>query len=983
MAWLLTLACLAGIPGILVFMATSRYYLVREDENIFELKMKLQQSANQAMSSKNSEQFWCRHFYDQFKIFRQEHTSYEEMKAWVYQQRKTYQNEFELISWNAAGEQTDITFETEFSKDDWQKILRTLASIYYLARQKPPGIEAKEYQETAKKILGPQFFYSLFSGHTTLNDMHFAWLDSSGNKPPIAFYMTGQGAFLLQFDVKNLSRRLPMKNSIGQFVADSDIVLGATDAHSSSGLWLSSDIPEQGRKHVVNQLSKFGQSYNSFSESEGYYMAYQYIDTNLSIFAIRPIIFKQGSIVLRSALAVLIYLLLTLPVIIHTIRTILLKEPGRISIKFRLAFLFIFATGIPLLALSIISQEHYSHKRHAQMMKAHDQTTSMLLNFDARYTAFLRNQALRIDTFFGNLKPMFLQRAFNQKAYEIINKELRKIRPVAYYLLASETTIIGTRAGCYPYGGTIDNATLILEESPEKSSPGETAINDMLMANMVAKKVMSDLNRTELPNQIISRLEIIAESLFQKTFTEITHSVLSKRGYISRWGLGQTEDMAYFGFLSLKNPVITDYILMAFWQPEGLQKIYLEENIPHVNRNPHGLRLVTRSIIAAEFMPEQGGKNAQIEAFSQRIGQKPTEEIELIKVEGKEYIAVGLNGRQLDNYQLVGLYPLDVIELTIDSQKSELLLLGFFSLLLALGLAHILSQSFVKPLISLREGALAIQNRDFDHRIKDYNADEFGHIAQIFNHTMIGLEELRVARIVQDSLFPRDSYEHNEFIVFGKSVSMSELGGDYLDFFKISEDEFAVLIADVAGHGVGASLVMAMAKAAVISCSESLNAPAQLMNRLHNMLMSFKKRGQRKMMTFQYLFMNAATAKGIYSNAGGWSPLILRNDRKTIDELKLEGPLIGSFKKASFSERVFSINKGDGVVFYTDGFIESADAQGKMLGFDGFKQLLLNAFDTDPKTFYDNIYQLYQQFTNSADAQDDTTIIIMYRRTSN
>ena len=97
---------------------------------------------------------------------------------------------------------------------------------------------------------------------------------------------------------------------------------------------------------------------------------------------------------------------------------------------------------------------------------------------------------------------------------------------------------------------------------------------------------------------------------------------------------------------------------------------------------------------------------------------------------------------------------------------------------------------------------------------------------------------------------------------------MNELGGDYLDFIKISDNQFSILMGDVAGHGVGAAVIMAMAKAGILSSTSYLTSPLELITRLHQLIYSSKTKKQKKIMTFQYLFIDGNDGEGIYTNAG-------------------------------------------------------------------------------------------------------------------
>ncbi|EKD84189.1 MAG: hypothetical protein ACD_39C00192G0001, partial [uncultured bacterium] len=236
-------------------------------------------------------------------------------------------------------------------------------------------------------------------------------------------------------------------------------------------------------------------------------------------------------------------------------------------------------------------------------------------------------------------------------------------------------------------------------------------------------------------------------------------------------------------------------------------------------------------------------------------------------------MVLGFNGKHLSRYKILGLYPLDRLDRMIAGQRTDLVMLALFCLLLAAWLAQILSQSFLDPLNSLQKAALAIEKRDFRHRVGDLGKDEFGETATIFDEVMVGLEELEVAKVVQESLFPQSALHGGRFSVYGKSLTMAELGGDYFDYFSVDDNNLAALLGDVAGHGVGAALIMAMAKAGIAKCHEQLKSPVKLLERLHELIYGSKTRKQKKIMTFQYITAECGSGKAVYSNAGGCSPI--------------------------------------------------------------------------------------------------------------
>jgi hypothetical protein len=101
---------------------------------------------------------------------------------------------------------------------------------------------------------------------------------------------------------------------------------------------------------------------------------------------------------------------------------------------------------------------------------------------------------------------------------------------------------------------------------------------------------------------------------------------------------------------------------------------------------------------------------------------------------------------------------------------------------------------------------------------------------------------------------------------------MADLGGDYYDYFSIDDSRFAVLLGDVAGHGVGPSLIMAMAKPPFCAAKNFMISTADN-QQSHHLICTTRSKRQRKIMTFQYLCFDKTMALGI-RNAGDAHPCL-------------------------------------------------------------------------------------------------------------
>ncbi len=976
LGWLLLVTCLAGIPAALVFMATARSYQVAEDELAFNLRMQMQQATCEAMRSTSQEEFWCRYFHEKFVEFKDAGASTTEIIGWLNAQRQIFPGEFDFVFWDETGRQLAMTCKGGYSEAEWREVFWVLSSYGPFITNISYRGRVKGDIETVRRILGRQTLSAMFSGLTDPRTYSLAWLDSSGVKPLVASYFLECGGAVILFDKNRFKEHSGLKHSIKVLAERSQMLFGIVEGSNSNKSTWQTDGRAASSEFIQAFAACENQSLN-FYELPGHYMGYQYLSPELRLFGVVPRHLTQSGIMLRALLVATGFLVLMLPFLHYTWQTMLRQQPGRASIRRKVAFLFLFACGIPLLAMAIISQELYSHKRLTLMADAQQNSVEMLLSFDRRYSSALKNVGLQLDKFFTDWRDKARGNVLNENLINVVASHIALLDTENYFVVASSSRIIGARDGLVIYSGSMDDIRIDQEASTLRRKLSQYSLADLQTANLVGKKIMSDLNRVEIPGKALDRIEIVAESLLQKSFIEITHSIIDNIGHINQWGFGYLKDLTYFKFLSVAERDITDYLIMIFWKPQVFQNNFLVTALPQANRNPHGFRLMAFNRLSSRFVGKVEDPEGVVSEFARRAGQKPTEEIELLRLNGEEYIAVGFSGRYLEFFQIIGLYPVRNIDRIISNQKTELLLFGLFSLLLAAGLAQLLTRSFVTPLSELRQGALAIENRDFSHRIKNIGHDEFGEVAGIFNHIMVGFEELEVAKIVQESLFPKPDFEHNRFRIFGRSISMGELGGDYFDFFKIDESSFAVLMGDVAGHGVGAALIMAMAKAGILSSGDQLTSPKTMMSSLHQMVLASKSSRQKKVMTFQYLFMNSNSGEGLYANAGACSPFIYRRSTGAMEELKQAGAALGAFKKAVYGEVPLNMQSGDAMIFYTDGIVESRDRAGAEIGYDGLQKMLQECYDPDPAIYYQNIFSRYTSHIAGQEAQDDLTLIIM------
>ncbi|MBU1105074.1 MAG: SpoIIE family protein phosphatase [Candidatus Riflebacteria bacterium] len=411
-----------------------------------------------------------------------------------------------------------------------------------------------------------------------------------------------------------------------------------------------------------------------------------------------------------------------------------------------------------------------------------------------------------------------------------------------------------------------------------------------------------------------------------------------------------------------------------------LQHDFLNQQINSLERNPLGLKFIYSNDFAFYRDNLSISDSPWFSEIFRKTREHPAVEPLFTSIDGKDYVYAGMHSQNLEYLYFYAFYPLEKIDAQIAEEQRFMLSAGIVTIILLIGLALVFSASFVSPLLALQAGAIAIRKRDFSYRLSEVADDEFGEMARVFNNSMADFEELSLAGIVQARLLPQQGISDARFDLFGKSIPMTELGGDYFDYFQTDSSNYAIMAGDVAGHGVGASLIMAMAKAGVMRCHDCLHDPAAVLARLHQIIHETRTKVQRKIMTFQYLYYNADSGAGVYANAGACSPILVDRENSETQELNLSGPVLGGFKKSRFSNLDLNMASGQALVFYTDGIIETMNTDGREIGYEGFKQMLLDCYDADASRYYDNVYSSYIKWLGTNEPQDDLTLIILIRK---
>lgn len=236
--------------------------------------------------------------------------------------------------------------------------------------------------------------------------------------------------------------------------------------------------------------------------------------------------------------------------------------------------------------------------------------------------------------------------------------------------------------------------------------------------------------------------------------------------------------------------------------------------------------------------------------------------------------------------------------------------------------------------------------------------------------------ELELSQVVQKALLPQQVPEIFGLEIAAFSRPAEIIGGDYFDFFRFGDGSHGLAIADVAGKGVSASLLMASVQIALHSLVPLSESPADVLrqlNRLFSHNINFT--------TFVTLFLGSfdpGTQTLTYSNAGHNPPLVFckqPNGRDPISWLRPTGPAIGLVDEFPFTFEKSVLSPGDTLLLYTDGVTEAMDLQKEQFGEERLAALVQQKSGLSAKEMVRALRQALYEFTAGKPLADDTTIV--------
>lgn len=619
------------------------------------------------------------------------------------------------------------------------------------------------------------------------------------------------------------------------------------------------------------------------------------------------------------------------------------------SIRWKLTGLFIIANTAPLAIMGFISHDYLHNKNEAMHNELKTDLSKFIRNFDSRFPLIKDEISEFLNQNLDTLNQKRTSQSLSQIELNEIKKNYEKFNPTEVYLISSATqTIIAHKESSSSIAQKIDFIPAL----------GAAVIK-------FCNGILISRNKNDMFSSILSPDD---SDFVRRSFRDSRQ--------ITPVNMGQIQKLCYWFILGNRIEYATDHFLILMWERERLQEYFLDKYIERANMNLNGFRLHAETLSGARVWHAGGGISADLRQQLHRAAGFRDSISGTVMQKDMEVIFAAQRGRNLDNIILAATCPKHIITGRIKATGNIIAFGGALSILLTLIICHVISGQFLLPIRNLKEATTAISQHKFNHRIPVTDEDEFGRLNMVFNRVIEGMGELEIARIVQESLFPGNHFKAGNYQIYGKSVVMTTLGGDYYDCLPMDNNKWGVVIGDVAGHGVPAGLMMAMAKAGVLmSGPEEKTDPAKLTSHLHQIFFAIKNDRLKRMMTFQYYVVDPEKYEFSFANAGHCFPVLLNPAAGTAEFIEHISTPLGIGPKARYKNYTFNVKPGEALVLYTDGIAEAKNAQGEEFGFEKLKPLFLNCYDPDPEIFYQRVYAAYNAWSNQPD--DDLTLIMI------
>ncbi|MGD9347017.1 MAG: PP2C family protein-serine/threonine phosphatase [Candidatus Aminicenantes bacterium] len=237
-------------------------------------------------------------------------------------------------------------------------------------------------------------------------------------------------------------------------------------------------------------------------------------------------------------------------------------------------------------------------------------------------------------------------------------------------------------------------------------------------------------------------------------------------------------------------------------------------------------------------------------------------------------------------------------------------------------------------------------------------------------------KDLEQAAKIQRDLLPKEDPNLEGFDIVGTNIPCYQVGGDYYDFIPIDDDRLGVIIADVSGKGISASLLMASLRAALLAEVHAHYDIQEMVGRLNDFV--YRSSPISSFITFFLCEINRQTGELKYINAGHNPPLVIKNSGG-FSCLESSGFALGMFPEENYELGKIQLKSEDVAVLFTDGIPEGRNTKQEEYSDERLKDLAIEMRNLTASKLSANIFEDVEKFTAGAEQADDITLVVIKR----
>lgn len=237
-------------------------------------------------------------------------------------------------------------------------------------------------------------------------------------------------------------------------------------------------------------------------------------------------------------------------------------------------------------------------------------------------------------------------------------------------------------------------------------------------------------------------------------------------------------------------------------------------------------------------------------------------------------------------------------------------------------------------------------------------------------------KDMQQAALIQNSLLPGKAPAIAGLDIAGKTTACRTVGGDYYDFLPFPDGRVGLLVGDVAGKGVPASLLMSSLHARVHVLFEEGDHLAQKITRLNKA--TCQNCPDNRFITFFMTVADPQTGELVYANCGHNPPLLVRATGG-FELLASGGLFLGAVSRAVYEDAYAKMEPGDILVLFSDGVTEAVNPRDEDFGEARLVKLVASLRDRPAAEIVEAVNSAVMAFTEGAPAADDITVVVVRR----